>query len=187
MAGQIFGLLKQRTSQHAIADQSVNRVERFIFDEGHTAQRLERDSGYDLLLSTYDKQCYVEPGMVNLQLKATETLQLVGPDYAFDLDVRDYNLWMLEQVPVSLVLFDAARNRASWLHFQGPFREEGARRPKRGAKPVRAHVPARQVANRQAIAKMRNLKQGARRPVREEPRIAPTRPTGNWTGRPRSG
>ncbi len=41
---------KQRTRQHVIADQSVNYVERFIIDEGHTAQRLERDYGYDLLL-----------------------------------------------------------------------------------------------------------------------------------------
>ncbi len=46
---------KQRTRQHVIADQSVNYVERFIIDEGHTAQRLERDYGYDLLL------CHVQP------------------------------------------------------------------------------------------------------------------------------
>ena len=41
------GPRKQRTRQHVIADQSVNHVERFIIDEGHTAQRLEKDYGYD--------------------------------------------------------------------------------------------------------------------------------------------
>ena len=34
---------KRRTRQHVIADQSVNPVERFIIDEGHTTQRLEKD------------------------------------------------------------------------------------------------------------------------------------------------
>jgi hypothetical protein len=29
---------KRRTRQHVIADQSVNLVERYVIDEGHTAQ-----------------------------------------------------------------------------------------------------------------------------------------------------
>jgi hypothetical protein len=37
MARKIIGPRKQRTRQHVIADQSVNHVERFIIDEGHTA------------------------------------------------------------------------------------------------------------------------------------------------------
>ena len=103
---------KKRTREHIIADQSLNHVERFIIDEGHTAQRLERDYGYDLLLFTCDEQGYVEPGLVFLQLKAAEELQAVGTNYVFDLDIRDYNLWMLEKEPVILVLFDATRRRA---------------------------------------------------------------------------
>jgi hypothetical protein len=55
---------KRRTRQHVIADQSVNYVERFIIDEGHTAQRLQHDYGYDLELTTFDEQGYVEPGAV---------------------------------------------------------------------------------------------------------------------------
>ena len=51
MAKQIFTLRKRRTREHVIADQSVNYVERFIIDAGHTAQRMEKDYGYDLLLS----------------------------------------------------------------------------------------------------------------------------------------
>ena len=67
MARTIGGPRKQRTRQHVIADQSVNHVERLIIDEGHTAQRMEKDYGYDLLLFTYDEQGYVEPGLVSLQ------------------------------------------------------------------------------------------------------------------------
>ncbi len=33
-------------------------VERFIIDAGHTAQRVEKDYGYDLLLFTYDEDGY---------------------------------------------------------------------------------------------------------------------------------
>src|SRR6266478_1175045 len=60
MARQMFGPRKQRTREHVIASQSVNHVERFIIDEGHTAQRQESDYGYDLILSTFDEQGYAE-------------------------------------------------------------------------------------------------------------------------------
>ena len=39
---------KQRTRKHVIASQSVNYIEKFIYDEGHTAERVEGDYGYDL-------------------------------------------------------------------------------------------------------------------------------------------
>lgn len=166
MARKIFGPRKQRTRQHVIADQSVNHVERFIIDEGHTAQQFDRDYGCDLLLSTYDEEGYVEPGSTRLQLKAAETLKRVGSDYVFDVDIRDYNLWMLERAPVILILFDASRRRAYWLHVQGFFREGvGRRQPKNGAKTVRVRVPGRQRVNRWAVAKWRDLKWEARRRV----------------------
>jgi len=37
-----------------LADLSVHYVEGFILEAGHTAQQLERDYGYDLLMFTYD-------------------------------------------------------------------------------------------------------------------------------------
>src|SRR5215468_1494947 len=102
MATKIFGPRKQRTRQHVIADQSVNHVERFIIDGGHTAQRQEKDYGYDLFLFTFDEQGYAEPGVIGLQLKAAETLPTDGRNYVFDLGIRDYNLWMQERMPVIL-------------------------------------------------------------------------------------
>jgi hypothetical protein len=77
----MFAPRKQRTRQHLIADQSVNHVERFIIDAGHTAQRLTPDYGYDLVLFTYDEHGYLEPGSVYIQIKAGEALELVGVDY----------------------------------------------------------------------------------------------------------
>jgi hypothetical protein len=118
MAKKIFGPRKQRTREHVIADLSVHHVERFILEEGHTAQRLDSDYGYDLILFTYDEQGYVEPGSTCLQLKGAESLQTVGADYVFDMDIRDYNLWMFEEMPVILILFDASRSRAYWVYVQ---------------------------------------------------------------------
>jgi Domain of unknown function (DUF4365) len=165
MAKQMLEPRKQRTRQHVIADLSVNHVERFIINEGHTAQRLEKDYGYDLLLFTFDEQGYAEPGLVSLQLKATESLPAVGPNYVFDLDIRDYNLWAWERWPVFLILFDASRRRAFWLFIQRYFSEKPARRPTKSAKKVRIRVPKRQVVNRRAIARMRQIKWESRGPA----------------------
>lgn len=148
---------KRRTRQHVIADQSVNYVERYIIDEGHTAQRLSQDYGYDLLLFTFDEQGYTEPGMAFLQLKASESLEESRGVYVFDLDIRDYNLWMMNRMPVFLVLFDSSRRRAFWLHVQGYFQKDLTDRPEPTAKTVRVHVPPRQAVNRRAIARMRRL------------------------------
>src|SRR5438067_10705812 len=122
MARKIFGPRKQRTREHVIADLSVHHVEGFILEEGHTTQRLGSDYGYDLVLFTYDEEGYIEPDSVYIQLKAAETLQVVGSGYVFDLDIRDYNLWMLDTAPVILILFEASRRRASWLAVQPYFR-----------------------------------------------------------------
>jgi hypothetical protein len=142
-----------------IADQSVNYVERFIIDEGHTAQRVEKDYGYDLILFTYDEQGYIEPGLALLQLKASEMLERSGKAYVFDLDIRDYNLWILERSPVFLVLFDASRRRAWWLHVQDYFRDESTRPSSKGVKSVRVRVPPQRVLTRRVIARLRRIKQ----------------------------
>jgi hypothetical protein len=102
MASQIPGPRKQRTRQHVIADLSVHHVERFILEQGYTAQRLGSDYGYDLLVSTFDEQGYVEPGSIYFPFKAKETLDEIGTHYAFDMDIRDDNLWIREKCPSSL-------------------------------------------------------------------------------------
>ncbi len=74
------------------------------------------------------------------------------------LDIRDYNLWMLEKTPVILVLYDAGERSAYWVAIQQYFREDAARRPRRGGKRVRVRVPEDQLVDRQAIARIRYLK-----------------------------
>ena len=158
MAIQPFGPRKKRTRNHVLADLSVNYVERFLFEEGHTAQRLGSDYGYDLIAWTFDEEGHAEPGAIYFQFKAMETLEESGPDYVYDLDIRDYNLWTREEAPVILILFDAARKRAYWVGIQPYFQASQARRPRKGAKTVRVRVPKRQAMSRRAVAKLRDLK-----------------------------
>lgn len=159
MPNSIHGPRKQRTRQHVIADLSAHHVEGFILSEGHTVQRLGSDYGYDLILWTFDEQGQPEPDAVYFQLKAAEMLKESGKCYVFDVDKRDIHLWSWERLPVILVLFDAGRKRAYWLHFQDYYRHDSARRLKANAKTVRVRIPKNQVVTRRAIAKIRLLKQ----------------------------
>src|SRR5438046_2967029 len=158
MVKQMLRPRKQRTRQHVIADLSVHHVEGFILEEGHTAQRLGSDYGYDLLMWTFDERGYAEPGVIYFQVKATTASTERKRDFVYDLDIRDYNLWLREEVPVILILFDAPRRRAFWLAVQPYFATDIARRPRRGAKTVRVRVPKRQVVNRRSIAALRTFK-----------------------------
>lgn len=154
-------LRKRRTRQHVIAAQSVNYVERFIVDAGFTAQRVEYDYGYDLLVTTFDEDGYGEPGLVYLQIKATDVLRMAnsGTAVAFDLAVQDVNLWIRETMPVLLVVFDAQERRAWWLHIQDYFTAEPSRAPAAVAKTIRVLIPVRQRFGRRTVAAMRVWKQ----------------------------
>lgn len=150
---------KQRTRAHVIADLSHNFVERFILEEGHTAQRWQSDYGYDLLMTTHDANGHVEPGLVYWQLKASEEFAEGDGFVPFDLDVRDYGLWIRERPPVILCLYSASERKACFLHVQAYFRENPSRRPKPAAKTVRVRVPLGQTVNRRAIRRIRLLKE----------------------------
>jgi hypothetical protein len=102
---------------------------------GHTAQRFGSEYSYDLLMGTFDGAGFVEPGVVYFQLKASNSLQAVGTDVIFDVDLRDYNLWKQEEMPVVLALFDASRREAYWLATQRYFREDVDGQPSKGARP----------------------------------------------------
>lgn len=161
---------KRRTRAHVIADLSLNHVERFIIEEGHTAERRSSDYGYDLTLSTYDAEGYAEEGIILIQLKASEGLSNSGNDLAHDVDVRDYALWSAELMPVVLVLFDVSKRRAYWLYVQRYFAENALRKPKPDAKSVRVIIPTRQVVSRAAIRKLREFKQAVQEQLKGQVR-----------------
>jgi len=84
-----------------------------------------------------------------------------GAHFVFDLDIRDYNLWLAEADPVFLVLFDATRRRAYWLYVQRYFENDGSRQPRKGVKTVRVEVPGPQAISNRGVARMRQWKEEA--------------------------
>lgn len=152
---------KRRTRQHVIADLSVNHVERLVFRGGHTVERVLHDYGYDLIVFTYDEEGYCDPGLLFVQVKATENLRLVGSDIVFDVDMRDYDRWRVERVPVILVLYEAASNRAFWLHVQ-EYERLSLRNSRAGAKSVRVRFSMDQRLSLRAMQRWRNINRSFR-------------------------
>ncbi len=148
---------KRRPIEHVNADLSVNHVERFILLEGHACYHPSPDYGYDLSMVTFDEERCIEPGLIYWQLKASETWAIDGGRIAFDLDVRDFRLWVLEPHPVILGLYDASLSRCYWIDAQDHFTQEGTR-PRDGAKTVRIWIPETQRVSRRAIRRIRLLK-----------------------------
>jgi hypothetical protein len=148
MAHPTFNPKKQRTRDHVIADLSINHLERFILEEGYTPERWFHDYGYDLLMTTHDEAGYVETGQVYFQVKATDGVVATPKGYACTVDVRDYNLWISERMPVFLILHDARNRRAYWLDVQSYFQDDSSRRPRKEARTARVHIPASQVVSR---------------------------------------
>jgi hypothetical protein len=108
------------------------------------------------MVATFDEQGYAEPGLILLQFKAAESLS-EGRHFAFDIDIRDYNLWMMEELPVLLVLYDASRRKAYWVCVQSYFEQTG-HQPRRGAKTIRALVPRRQLLSLRGINRIQAMK-----------------------------
>ena len=63
---------KQRTREHIIADLSVNHAERAFLLAGYTIDRVFADYGYDLIIRTFDDAGHLEPGLICVQMKASD-------------------------------------------------------------------------------------------------------------------
>jgi len=148
---------KRRPVEHVNADLSVNHVERSILKEGHICYRQAPDYGYDLCMVTFDEHRYIETGLIYWQLKASASWAIDGGRIAFDLDTRDFRLWVAESHPVILGLYDVSLDRCYWIHAQGHLAAEGTR-PRVGAKTVRIWLPETQWISRRAIRRIRLLK-----------------------------
>jgi hypothetical protein len=148
-------LRKRRTREHVIADLSVNHIERFILRCGHAADRVLFDYGYDLIVRTFDANGEIEPDFFLIQLKASDTPDYVasGRFITLPLDPRDAEAWEAERVPVVLVAYDAARDAAYWVHFQGAIARVGR---------ATIRIPTTQPVNEAAVEAMRRLKNEGR-------------------------
>jgi hypothetical protein len=91
-----------RTRAHWLADLSVNHVERFVLQQGHSAARVSNDYGYDLIVQTFNygsdplrKQGAYENGLLYVQVKAQDQLRTLekGASVAVEVTRQHLNLW----------------------------------------------------------------------------------------------
>ena len=151
---------KRRTREHVIADLSANHVERFALLCGFSVERIRLDYGIDLIVHKYNRRGEIENGRILIQLKATDRIK-VSTDGGYvhcRLETADIDYWIGEAMPVILVQYDAAHDRAYWLHVQEVFNNSPASVRARAGKWVTMCVPRTDVLNRQAMRKIAGRK-----------------------------
>jgi len=127
------GVRPRRTREHVIAAQSSNYVESFILAQGHTVDRPIEDYGYDMLVSTFDDRGFAESGEILIQIKATDRPRYSSKRefISFVIDVKHYELWRREPMPVFLVVYDASQKRHTGFTFRSTSARESFANPRR--------------------------------------------------------
>jgi hypothetical protein len=121
------------------------------------------DYGIDLYMETYNDQGEIENEGVWLQLKATDKLRVAHKMQAIPvrLEWRDVLFWLNERMPGILVIYDAMRERAWWLHLQETLRMTKPRIHRRLAHTVTLHVPLANTLDEAAIRRFAKLRDEA--------------------------
>jgi hypothetical protein len=151
---------KLRTRGHVLADLSVNHVERQALLCGFSVERTQHDYGYDLTMETYNDIGEFEPGLVYIQVKATDRLPLLagGKTISWPVSRRDLKLWLEETYPVILVVYDGQKDRAYWIHIQAYLL--GLATPELFAQgeSLNVHIPIRSRLNPRALRAIAHTK-----------------------------
>ena len=144
---------KRRTRQHVIAELSANHVERYALLCGFSAERVEHDYGIDLILFTYDDNGEIENGQIFIQLKATESLRVLGDQetISFSVEHSDLELWLKEPMPCMLVMYDALADEGYWQYVQAYFENLADFDLAQAGETVTIHLPKDNVVDQNAI------------------------------------
>lgn len=148
----------QRPVEHVIAAQSQNYVVNFFTDKGHTVTPLPHDYGTDLLVETFDQLGHVENGFIRVQLKAGKQLRYSrdGSYISFTLEAKHCHLWIEEEYPVFLIVYDSHRKTAYYLYVQEYFAQ--ADKPKHDAVTIAVRVPVKNKFGKRAVDYMQGRK-----------------------------
>lgn len=99
----------------------INYLERQVLRRGHQLQRPGlREYGCDAAMLHFSEDGQIEDGEVRFQVKATDSLSLVddGRNAVCRIETAHIRHWYWQLYPFVLVLFDARKERAYWLHIQ---------------------------------------------------------------------
>lgn len=159
---------KRRTRSHVIADLSVNHLERHVLLCGFTAERVTHDYGIDMMIHSYDANGEVEPDAIYVQLKATEHMRLWEDQrtIAFEVERSDLELWLIERMPVILILYDAVVEVAYWLYIQAYFADRTNFDLAQAGNTVTLHIPGANVVDQHAIRRFAGFKADVQRQMK---------------------
>ena len=117
---------KLRTREHVLADLGVNFVERQALACGFSIERVTHDYGIDVLMFTYNAAGEIENGHVEIQVKATDHPRYIDDGESLTIRVQsaDIAYWQFQLMPVILVVYDATRDQAFWIHIQESLQTE---------------------------------------------------------------
>lgn len=154
---------KRRTREHVIAELSYNFVERKVLECGWAAEPIRRDYGLDAMVFTYGKGGEVEPGVIWLQLKASDRPRYgrEGRWVAVRVPMADVLAWRRQPMPVILIVYDAGRDRAHWLHVQSSLPPRTGR-----GKSVVVRVPIENAWDADGVKSVAGIKEAVRRESR---------------------
>lgn len=151
-------LRKLRTREHVVADLSYNFLERKVLERGHWLDAPINDYGIDATMFHHNLKGEIENGEVRFQLKAREQVGVSrdGTWISQRVEIKDLHYWYYELYPVILVVYDAGRNRAVWLHLQQYVSEHPAIMESDAATAT-VRIPAKNTLTIQAIDRFRKL------------------------------
>ena len=134
---------KRRTREHVIADLSVNYLERQVLLCGYVIERTAHDYGIDLEIVTFDSGGRIEDGKILVQLKATDKLRFRRDgSISYRIERADLLFWLAQVVPMILIIYDAANDRAHWLYVQSYFQNRSGFNLFAAGKTITVAVPA---------------------------------------------
>lgn len=125
---------------------------------GHWLDAPRNDYGIDATMFHHNERGEVESGEVRFQIKATNRLVCSrnGRWISQRAMVRDLRYWYFEPYPVILVVYDAKRNRAYWLHVQ-EYLDRHPSHMETMADSVTLRVPMHNKLNLHAVDRFRKL------------------------------
>lgn len=149
---------KLRTQEHVIADLSYNFLERKVLQRGHWLDAPRNDYGIDATMFHHNVRGEVENGEVRFQLKARGRIENSSEAKWISqrTDIKDLRYWYFEPYPVIIVVYDASRVCAFWLHVQD-YVDRQRTLMDTEARTITLRVPTRNKLNLPAIDYFRQL------------------------------
>jgi hypothetical protein len=147
---------KRRTRQHIIEGLGLNHIERQILLSGNVLRRFsDNDYGYDGMIETFNELGERQNQLLMLQLKSTDVIQQSPQNDGFivDLSKRDLELWLKNDFPVLLILYDAQEEIAYFTDLQSYFNENRLSL-NNVRKFVRIYLPPHSIFNKIAIQEL---------------------------------